>query len=157
MATLVRTAGTHQVTQPTTDHRAQEIRMLRVIAAGDALSVLEFFLDHGKLVLTHNGRDLDHDNPVFRRHALDTAIAASHRFEGRDASLRCPVVDSPGIHCTGIDGICQNMVDGAITPMQAAAWSAHSRVPSTLWPTHESRVSCLPKVKQTVLPPSPLR
>jgi len=39
--------------------------MLRVIATGTALLVLEFFLDHLKLFLADNGWDLGHHNPVF--------------------------------------------------------------------------------------------
>jgi hypothetical protein len=55
--------------------------MCLVIATGKTLIVLEFFLDHVKLFLAHNDWDLGHDNPILWRHGIDTAIAASDRFE----------------------------------------------------------------------------
>jgi hypothetical protein len=103
--------------------------MLRVIATGNALIVLEFFLDHLKLFLAHNSRDLGHHNPVFWRHALNTAIASPDRFERGNASGRRAIVIASCIHCTCLHRICQNVADGAITPMEAAARSAHPKLP----------------------------
>jgi hypothetical protein len=96
------------------------------MAAGKALIVLEFFLDQVNLFLADNGRDVRHDNPFLCRYALDTAITPSDRFERGNPPGRWPIVGASCIHGTRIDWICQNMVDGAITPMQAAAGSAHS-------------------------------
>ena len=106
--------------------------MRLVIATGNALIVFEFFLDHVKLLLAHDRRDLGHHNPVFGRHALDTAVASPDGFERRDASGRRSILIASCIHCTRIDRICQNVMDGAITPMEAATWTAHSKFPQML-------------------------
>jgi hypothetical protein len=103
--------------------------MLGVIAASDALIVLEFFLDHSKLFLADDDRDVGHHNLVFCRHALDTAIATSDRFQRRDASGGWSIVIASCIHCTRIHRICQNMANGAIAPMEAATWSVHPKLP----------------------------
>src|SRR5258708_10361641 len=98
VARISRASGTCQVTQPTADHGTQEILMLGVIAAGNALIVLEFFLNHSKLFLADDGRDLSDHDPVFWRHALDTAIAASDRFERGNPPGRWPIVVPSCIH-----------------------------------------------------------
>jgi len=129
VARIGRASGTCQLAQPTTDHGTQEILMLGVIAAGDALIVLEFFLDHLKLFLADDGRDLSHHNPVFWRHALDTAVASPDWFERGNPSGCRSIVIASCIHCTRIHRSCQNMTDGAIAPMEAAARSAHPKLP----------------------------
>ena len=102
--------------------------MRLVIATGKALIVLEFFLDHLKLLLTDDSRNLGHDNPVFWRHGIETANAASDRFERGNASGRRSIVIASCIYCTRIHGICQNVVDGAITPMTVAAWASYPKL-----------------------------
>ena len=116
--------------------------MCLVIATGNALIVLEFFLDHVKLFLADDDLDLSHNNPIVCWHWLDTAIAASNRFERGDPSCRWSIVMTSCIYCTRIHRICQNVVDGAITPMEATARSSHSKLPQMLGQTTQ-RVSFL--------------
>jgi len=130
--------------------------MFLVIATGNALIVLEFFLNHVKLFPSRDGRDVCHDNPFVCWHALNTAITASDRFERGNASGRWPIVIASCIHSTRIHGICQDMVDGAITPMEAATWSAYPKLPQMFGQTREPYVP-LADSRQPSPPLLPLR
>jgi hypothetical protein len=101
--------------------------MLRVIAAGNALIVLEFFLDHLKLFLTHNGRDLSHHNPVFWRHALDTAIASPDRFERGNASGRRSIVIASCCELPNISATVAASAGERRTPAGSRGWAGSVR------------------------------
>ena len=156
MACIGHPSGACQVTQPTTDHRAQQILMFLVIATGNALIVLEFFLDHVKLLLAHNGRDLSDHNPIIYRHAIDTAVASPNRFERRNASGRRSIVIASCIHgypytpdLSKYDGWCHHSNGDCHGVLSLQA-------PADVWPGHGACVR-LADSTQTSPPPLPLQ
>jgi hypothetical protein len=91
-----------------TDQRAQQIVVRLVIALSELLILCQFGLYQIELLLTHNRRNVRHQNPFFGSRQHTARRGTPDRFQCGAANLRWAGVRAHRIHLAGIDRIGQN-------------------------------------------------